>query len=70
MCKRSSNLLAALLPLPDLSLKQCGGRRYGPVLEQADPQGVIMSKKECIKSCEIYFAKNVLNLNVKGPSIK
>ena len=27
-------------------------------------------RKECIKSCETCFAKNALNLNDKGPSIK
>ena len=32
--------------------------------------GATRSKKECIKSCEICFAKNTLNLNDKGPSIK
>ena len=30
----------------------------------------IRPKKECIKSCEPCFAKNALNLNDKGPSIK
>ena len=33
-------------------------------------EGAIRSKKECIKSCESCFAKDILNLNVKGPSIK
>ena len=32
--------------------------------------GMIRPKKECIKSCETCFAKNALNLNDKGPSIK
>ena len=32
--------------------------------------GAIRPKKECIKSCEPCFAKNALNLNDKGPSIK
>ena len=32
--------------------------------------GTIRPKKECIKSCETCFAKNTLNLNNKGPSIK
>ena len=68
VCKKSPNLLAALLPLPDLSLKQwqravqsCAGKGRFP--------GAIRSKKECIKSCETCFA-NTLNLNDKGPSLK
>ena len=68
VCKKSSNLLAALLPLPDLSLKQwqrvvqsCAGKGRFP--------GAIRSKKECIKSCETCFA-NTLNLNDKGPSLR
>ena len=32
--------------------------------------GAIRPKEECIKSCETCFAKNALNLNDKGPSIK
>ena len=68
-CKKSPNLLAALLPLPDLSLKQwqramqsCAGKGGFP--------RAIRPKKECIKSCETCFAKNALNLNDKDPSIK
>ena len=32
--------------------------------------GAIGLKKECIKSCETCFAKNTLNLNDNGPSMK
>ena len=68
VCRKSPNLLAALLPLPDLSLKQwqrvvqsCAGKGRFP--------RAIRPKKEYIKSCETYFA-NTLNLNYKGPSMK
>ena len=68
VCKKSPNLLAALLPLPDLSLKQwqrmmqsCAGKGRFP--------GAIRPKKEYIKSCETCFA-NTLNLNDKRPSMK
>ena len=68
VCKKSPNLLAALLPLPDLSLKQwqravqsCGRKGGFP--------GVIRPKKEYIKPCETCFA-NTLSLNDKGPSLK
>ena len=68
VCKKSPNLLAALLPLPDLSLKQwqrvvqsCSGK--------GGFSGEIRPKKECIKPCETCFA-NTLNLNDKGPSLK
>ena len=40
------------------------------MLEWADSLGAIRPKRECIKSCETCFAKNVLNLNDKGPSTK
>ena len=70
ICKKSPNVLAALLPPPDSGLKQCqrgvqpcagtGGSRWG----------AIRPKKESIKSCETFFAKNAPNLNVKGPSTK
>ena len=68
VCKKSPNLLAALHPLPDLSLKQwqrvvqpCAGKGRFP--------GAIRPKKEYIKFCESCFA-NTLNLNNKGPSLK
>ena len=68
VCKKSPNFLPALLPLPDLSLKQwqravqsCAGKGRFP--------GEIRPKKECINSCETCFA-NTLNLNDKGPSLK
>ena len=32
--------------------------------------GAIRPKKECIKFCKTCFAKDVLNLNVKGPGTK
>ena len=67
-CKKSPNLLAALLPLPDWSLKQwqravqsCAGKCRFP--------RAIRPKKEYIKPCETCFA-NTLNLNDKGPSLK
>ena len=68
VCKKSTNLLAALLPLPDLSLKQCW-RWVWPCAGKGGFPGVIRPKKECIKSYETYFA-NTLNLNDKGPSMK
>ena len=68
VCKKFPNLLAALLPLPDLSLKQCW-RWVRPCTGKGWFPGVIRSKKECIKSYEIYFA-NALNLNDKGPSME
>ena len=68
VCKKSLNLLAALLPLLNLSLKQwqravqsCAGKGRSP--------WAIRPKKECIKSCETCFA-STLNLNDKGPSLK
>ena len=66
VCKKSPNLLAALLPLPDLSLKQCW-RWVRPCAGKGRFPGAIRPKKECIKSCETCVAKNVLNLNDKGP---
>ena len=66
--KKSPSLLAALLPLPDLSLKQwqravqsCAGKGGFP--------GAIRPKKECIKSCETCFVYT-LSLNDKDPSLK
>ena len=60
--------MAALLPLPDLSLKQCQR-----VVQSCAGKGgfsrAIRPKKEYIKSCETCFA-NTLNLNDKGPSLK
>ena len=68
VCKKSPNLLAALLPLLDLSLKQC--RRWvQPCAGKGGFPRAIRPKKECIKSYETYFA-NSLNLNDKGPSMK
>ena len=68
VCRKSPNLLAALLPLPDLSLKLwqrwvrlCAGKGRFP--------RAIRPKKECIKLCETCFA-NTLNLNDNGPSLK
>ena len=68
VCKKSPNLLAALLHLPDLSLKQCW-RWVWPYAGKGRFSGAIRPKKEYIKSCEICFA-NTLNLNDKGPSMK
>ena len=62
VCK-SPNLLAALLPLLDLSLKQCG-RWVWPCAGKGRFPRTIRPKKECIKSCETCFA-NTLNLNDK-----
>ena len=68
VCKKSPNLLAALLPLPDLSLKQwqrvvqsCAGKHRFP--------RAIRPKKGCIISCETCFVYT-LRLNDKGPSLK
>ena len=68
VCKKSPNLLAALLPLHDLSLKQCW-RWVRPCAGKGRSPKAIRPKKECIKSYETYFA-NALNLNDKGPSMK
>ena len=68
VCKKSPNLLAALLPLLNLGLKQCK-RWVGPCAGKGRFPGEIRPKKEWIKSCETYFA-NTLNLNDKGPSLK
>ena len=68
VCKKSPNLLAALLLLPDLNLKQCQ-RWVWPCAGKGRFPGEIRPKKECIKSWETYFA-NTLNLNDKGPSLK
>ena len=65
VCKKSSNLLAALLPLPDLSLKQCQ-RWVCPCAGKGGFPRVIRPKKECIKYYETYFA-NTFSLNDKGP---
>ena len=63
VCKKSPNLLTALLPLPDLNLKQwqrwvqsCAGKGRFP--------GAIRPKKECIKSYETCFA-NALNFLIR-----
>ena len=70
ICKKSPNLLAALLPPPDSGLKQCRRGVQPWAGTGGSWQGAIRPKKECIKSCETCFAKNVLSLNVKGPSTK
>ena len=66
--KKSPNFLATLLPLPDLSLKQCWNW-VQPCAGKGGFPGVIRPKKECIKSYETYFA-NTLNLNDMGPCLK
>ena len=68
VCKKSPNLLAALLPLPDLSLKQWQREVQSCAGKGGFPQA-IRPKKECIKPCETCFA-NSLKLNDKGPSLK
>ena len=68
VCKKSPNLLAALFPLPDLSLKQCW-RWVRPCAGKSGFPGAIRPERECIKSCETCFA-NTLNINDKGPSMK
>ena len=68
VCKKSPNLLAALLPLPELSLTQCQ-RCVWPCAGKGRFPGGIRPRKECIKPCETCFA-NTLNLNDKGPSLK
>ena len=60
--------MVALLPLPDLSLKQ-GQRAVQSCARKGRFPRAIRPKKEYIKSCETYFA-NTLNLNDKCPSIK
>ena len=66
VCKKSPNLLVALLPL--LNLKHCWRWVRSGAGKGRFP-GEIRPKKECIKSCETYFA-NTLILNDKGPSMK
>ena len=68
VCKKSPNLLAALLLLPDLSLKQWQ-RAVQPCAGKGRFPRAIRPKKECIKSCETCFA-NTLNLNDRGPCLK
>ena len=68
VCKKSPNLLVALLPLLDLNLKQCQ-RWVWPCAGKGGFPGAIRPKKEWIKSCETCFA-NTLTLNDKGPSVK
>ena len=68
VCKKSPNLLAALLPLPDLSLKQWQ-RWVWPCAGQGGFPEAIRPKKECIKSYETCFVYT-LSLNDKGPSVK
>ena len=68
VCKKSPNLLAALLPLlwpkPETMLEV-----GGTLCCKGRVPSVIRPQKECIKSCETCFA-NTLNLNDKGPSMK
>ena len=66
--KKSPNLLAVLLPLPDLSLKQCW-RWMQPCAGKGMFPMALRPNKECIKFYETYFP-NTLNLNDKGPSMK
>ena len=68
VCKKSPNILAALLPLLNLSLKQCQ-RWVQPCAGKGRFPGEIRHKKECIKSYETCFT-NTLNLNDEGPSMK
>ena len=68
VCKKSPNLLAALLLLPDLSLKQYW-RWMWPCAGKGGFPRAIKPKKECIISYETYFA-NTFNFNDKGPSMK
>ena len=68
VCMKSPNLLAALLPFPDLNQKQCQ-RWVRPCAGKGEFPRAIRPKKECIKSYKTYFA-NTLNLNDKGPSMK
>ena len=70
ICKKSPNLLVVLLSLPDSGLKQYQRELQPCAGTSGFWQGAIRPKKECIKSYETYFAKNVLNLNAKGPSTK
>ena len=67
VCKKSPHLLAALIPLLDISLKQYQ-RWVRPCARKGRFPGEIRPKKECIKSCETCFA-NTLKLNDKGPSL-
>ena len=60
VCKKSPNLLAALLPLLNLTLKQCQSW-VGPCAGKGRLPGEIRPKKECIKSFETCFAKNALD---------
>ena len=68
VCKKSPNLLADLLPLTDLSLKQWQRAVQSGAGKGGFP-GVIRPKKEYTKPCEKCFA-NTLKLNDKGPSLK
>ena len=68
VCKKSPNVLAALLPPLHLSLKQCW-RWMWPCAGKGGFPVEIRPEKECIKSCETCFA-NTLNLNDKGPGMK
>ena len=66
--------MAAFLPLPDLSLKQClNPETMLEVGAACAGKGrfprAFRPKKECIKSYETYFA-NIFNLNDKGPHRK
>ena len=67
VCKKPPNLLAALLPQLDLSLKQCW-RWVQPCAGKGRFPREIRPKKECIKSWTCFA--NALNLNDKGPNMK
>ena len=68
VCKKSPNLLAALLSLLDLSLKQ-RWRWVWPYAGKGRFPREIGPKEEYTKSCETCFT-NTLKLNDKGPSMK
>ena len=67
ICKKSPNLLAALLLLPDPSLEQCRGG-CSPVSELAVPSRFLRRsglRKNALNPVKPALAKNVLNLNVR-----
>ena len=68
VCKKSPNFLASLLPLLDISLKQCL-KWVQPCAGKGGFPGEIRPEKECIKSYRTYFV-NTFNLNDKSPSMK
>ena len=64
VCKKSPNLLAPLLPLPDLNLKQWQ-RVVQSCADKGGFPGAIRPKKEYIIPCETCFAKNVLSFLIR-----